>query len=285
MTRRHRSTPPRWTLTATPCAKGLLGPAECRALPRLWANDGAFRSRVVMQSHGFGRGEYKYFAYPLPEPVARLRAALYPRAGGGRQPLERGAGRERALSADPRRRGSRAATPPARRGRRRCCCATAPGDYNCLHQDLYGDAGLPAAGGDPARAIRRATSPAASSCWSSSGRACSRAARSCRCAQGDAVIFAVQRAAGAGHAAASTARAMRHGVSRVRAGERFTLGIIFHDARRSSRQTRSAPRACTCGAREPSSRPPPQLRRRWVRRCGAHPFATDMISARSSGMP
>ena len=117
---------------------GLMTPDACRAMAGLYPDDARFRSRVVMERHGFGRGEYKYFAYPLPELVRTLRRRSI-RAGADRQPLARGDGHRGALSADPR--GLPGALPRGRpdRGRRRCCCATGPGDYNCLHQDLYGE--------------------------------------------------------------------------------------------------------------------------------------------------
>ena len=127
--------------TSTPMARRsrrrLLAPEECRAIAALYPDDARFRSTVVMARHGFGRGEYKYFAYPLPDPVGALRRALSA-ARADRQPLERGDGRRRPAIRPSTRPSAPSATPPARRGRRRCCCATAPGDYNWLHQDLYG---------------------------------------------------------------------------------------------------------------------------------------------------
>ena len=152
-----RSTGPhRADLDAHGCAMpgALLSPSECAALAALYADEEPFRSRVVMARHGFGRGEYKYFAYPLPDLVAELRTALYPRLARDRQPLERAHGHRRALSRRARRRSSPAATRPARRGRRRCCCSYGAGDYNCLHQDLYGEHVFPLQVGDPAVGAR-----------------------------------------------------------------------------------------------------------------------------------
>ncbi len=104
----------------------LLTPAQCAALAGTYASDAPFRSRIVMARHGFGRGEYKYFAYPLPDLVAELRAALYRAARRHRQSLERGDGdRSRAILAITRA-TSRAVARPARRNRRRSCCSTAP---------------------------------------------------------------------------------------------------------------------------------------------------------------
>src|SRR5690242_966263 len=127
-------------LDAAGCAvlPSLLPPAACRELAELYADDEPFRSRVVMSRHGFGRGEYKYFAYPLPPLVAELRAALYPhlapianrwyeRMGMDvRFPADHAAFIERCHRA-----GQRRPTP--------LLLEYGPGDYNCLHQDLYGD--------------------------------------------------------------------------------------------------------------------------------------------------
>jgi hypothetical protein len=204
----------------------LLLPHECRTLAALYDDETRFRSRVVMARHGFGEGEYKYFAYPLPEPVARLRAALYP-------PLAAIANRwATALGIDAR-------FPPAhadylarchRAGQTRptpLLLRYGAGDYNCLHQDLYGEHVFPLQatvllsarsefdGGEfvlveqrPRRQSRAEVVPLA---------------------QGDAVVFPVRERPVQGTGGVYRT-AMRHGVSRVRAGHRMTLGLIFHDA-------------------------------------------------------
>ena len=111
-------------LDAQGCAvlKGLLTPEECRALAALYPEDEIFRSRVVMGRHGFGRGEYKYFAYPLPQPIAELRPRALCAPPANRQPLERGDGDRYPLSR--RARGVPGPVPQRRPdfGRRRCCC-------------------------------------------------------------------------------------------------------------------------------------------------------------------
>ena len=149
--------------TGSSVVERLLSAKECADLAGLYADGRAFRSRVVMARHGFGRGEYKYFAYPLPDAVAALRTALYPQLAPIANRWNEAHGHRRALSRRRTRSFSRAATRPGRRGRRRCCCSTAPGDYNCLHQDLYGEHVFPLQVAillsRPAR-----TSPAASSC-------------------------------------------------------------------------------------------------------------------------
>ena len=115
-------------------------PTSARRSPALYDDDALFRSRVVMARHGFGRGEYKYFAYPLPDAGRGAAHGALSAARADRQPLERGDGhRRRAIRPTHADVPRRAATRPGRRGRRRCCCSTAPGDYNCLHQDLYGE--------------------------------------------------------------------------------------------------------------------------------------------------
>ena len=218
------------SLDANGCAQltGVLTPAECKAVASLYADDGLFRSRVVMARHGFGRGEYKYFAYPLPPLVANLRADLCP-------PLADIAnGWNEALKSDIRFPNSHAEF------LKRCHEAgqTRPtplvlrygeGDYNCLHQDLYGEHVFPLQvafllsrpgddfnGGEFVLTEQRP-------------RMQSRA-EVVPLAQGDAVIFAVNDRPVRGTKGAYRVK-MRHGVSRVRSGERFTLGIIFHDAK------------------------------------------------------
>ena len=116
----------------------LITEKECAALAALYHQEQAFRSRVVMAAMASAAANTNNSVYPLPELVAALRTALYPRS---RRSPTAGTRRWASTCAIPpiTRRSSSAATRRARRGRRRCCCSTAPGDYNCLHQDLYGE--------------------------------------------------------------------------------------------------------------------------------------------------
>jgi uncharacterized protein len=206
---------------------GLLGPGACRESASLWRDEGRFRSRIVMERHGFGQGEYRYFGYPLPEPVAALRTALFP-------PLAEVANRWQAALGRPER------FPAAHEDYLARCRSAGqarptplllrygPGDYNCLHQDLYGAEAFPLqvaillsrpgedfAGGEfllaeqrPRRQSRGTVVPLE---------------------QGDAIVFAVSERPVRGSRGWYRTR-MKHGVSTIRAGERFTLGLIFHDA-------------------------------------------------------
>jgi uncharacterized protein len=206
----------------------LLSPAECASLADTYALDEPFRSRVVMARHGFGRGEYKYFAYPLPETVAALRAALYP-------PLAAIANRwNEAMGIAVRRPDDHAAylTRCHKAGQVKptpLLLQYGAGDYNCLHQDLYGEHVFPLqvtillsrpgadfAGGEFVLTEQRP-------------RMQSRA-EVVPLGQGEAVIFPVHHRPVQG--TRGTYRVtMRHGVSRLRSGRRHTLGIIFHDAK------------------------------------------------------
>jgi uncharacterized protein len=205
----------------------LLSPSECRALIAGYADDARYRSRVVMARHGFGRGEYKYFAYPLPPLVAALREAFYP-------PLAAIANRwNEAL-------GIEDAFPPAHAAfLERCHAAgqTRPtplvlayeaGDYNCLHQDLYGDHVFPLQvaallsepghdfdGGEFVLTEQRP-------------RMQSRV-EVVPLERGDAVVFPVRHRPVQGTRGVYRVT-MRHGVSRIRRGHRHTLGVILHDA-------------------------------------------------------
>jgi hypothetical protein len=217
-------------LDALGCAvlKQLLSPQECRELANLYPDDKNFRSRVVMGRHGFGRGEYKYFSYPLPDPIAGLRPALYVR-------LRDVANRwNEAMGIDIRYPESHDVF------LKRCHAAgqTRPtplllqygaGDYNCLHQDLYGEHVFPLqvaillsepgrdfAGGEfvlteqrPRMQSRPEVVPLA---------------------QGDAVAFAVHVRPVQGTRGFYRVN-LRHGVSRIRSGHRHTVGVIFHDAK------------------------------------------------------
>ena len=223
-----------WTATARALGEqgwanlpGLLAADACRRSAALWDGEARFRSRVTMARHGFGQGEYRYFAYPLPALVAALRAGLYP-------PLAEVAnGWQAAL-------GSERRFPPVHEDYLERCRAAGqarptplllrygPGDHNCLHQDLYGAEAFPLqvaillsrpgedfTGGEfllaeqrPRRQTRATVVPLE---------------------QGDAVVFAVSERPVEGTRGCYRTR-MKHGVSTVRSGERFTLGLIFHDA-------------------------------------------------------
>ena len=206
----------------------LLTPRECEKLAARYGDDASFRSRIVMSRHGFGRGEYKYFSYPLPEPIASLRTALYP-------PLAAMANDWNARLAMKMRYPPTHADFLARchkAGQSRptpLLLQYGPDDYNCLHQDLYGDLVFPLqvaillsepgrdfTGGEFVMTEQRP-------------RMQSRA-EVVPLRQGDAVIFAVNYRPVSGTRGDSRVT-LRHGVSRIRSGGRHTVGIIFHDAR------------------------------------------------------
>jgi len=206
---------------------GILTPQECEALAGLYANDDGFRSRVVMERHGFGRGEYKYFSYPLPDIVEGMRTELYSRLA----PL---ANRwNESMKSDVRY--------PATHAQfiKRCHDAGqerptplllqyGEGDFNCLHQDLYGEHVFPIqitfllsepgkdfTGGEfvlteqrPRMQSRPEVVPLR---------------------QGGGVAFAVHHRPVQGTRGVYRVN-MRHGVSRLQSGHRHTMGIVFHDA-------------------------------------------------------
>jgi hypothetical protein len=216
-------------LDAWGCAvvPGFLGAEECMRLASAYAKPELFRSRVVMARHGFGQGEYQYFAYPLPSPIARLRSALY-------GPLAAIANRwHGALGIDVRF--------PEAHGEFLARCHEAgqlrptplllqyqAGDYNCLHQDLYGEHVFPLqvaillstpgndfTGGEFVLTEQRP-------------RMQSRA-EVVPLGQGAMAIFPVHHRPVNGTRGVYRVH-MRHGVSRLRSGTRHTLGVIFHDA-------------------------------------------------------
>lgn len=205
----------------------LLSAADCAAAAALWEAPGRFRSQVIMARHGYGRGEYRYFADPLPPLVAALRASLYaelaPLANGwharlghpGRFPATHAEFLARCHAA-----GQNRPTPLLLRYE--------AGDYNCLHQDLYGAHVFPLQlavllsrpgddfdGGDFVLTEQRP-------------RMQSRA-EVVPLGLGDAVVFAVNQRPVAG-SRGDYRVVMRHGVATIRRGRRQTLGIIFHDA-------------------------------------------------------
>jgi uncharacterized protein len=217
-------------LDAHGCAvlRSLLSESECAALAASYADDALFRSRIVMARHGFGRGEYKYFAEPLPELVAGLRAALYPPLAAisnrwnaalglqARYPAEHGDFLARCHAA-----GQTKPTP--------LLLQYGEGDYNCLHQDLYGEhvfalqvafllsePGRDFTGGEFVLTEQRP-------------RMQSRA-EVVPLGRGDGVVFPVHHRPVEGSRGAYRVN-LRHGVSRIRSGRRHTLGVIFHDAK------------------------------------------------------
>lgn len=207
--------------------KALLDPRQCRELRSMYAHAGLFRSRVVMARHGFGRGQYQYFAYPLPDLVAQLRRTLYPRLVPlanhwharmglpGRFPAEHDAFVQRCHDAGQQR--------PTL-----LLLQYGPQDYNCLHQDLYGEHVFPLqvaillsvpgedfTGGEfvlTEQRPRLQTRPMVMGLE-----------------QGDALVFAVHQRPVKGVRGDYRVN-MRHGVSRLHSGTRHTLGVIFHDA-------------------------------------------------------
>jgi len=217
-------------LDAQGCAvlKGLLVTEECRALAALYPDDAHFRSRVVMGRHGFGRGEYKYFSYPLPELIAELRPALYAELHGIadrwnetmgidiRYPESHDAFLDRCHAA-----GQTRPTP--------LLLQYGPDDYNCLHQDLYGEHVFPIQVAILLSEPGRDFSGGEFVLTEQRPRMQSRAEVVPLC-QGDAVAFAVHVRPVKGTRGFYRVN-MRHGVSRIRSGHRHTLGVIFHDAK------------------------------------------------------
>jgi hypothetical protein len=207
---------------------GLLSPQDCRALAGLYAGESGFRSQIIMARHGFGKGEYKYFSYPLPDVVAHLREALYPRIApiGNRW--------NAAMGVD-------VSYPSTHSDFLKRCHAAGqtrptplllqygPGDYNCLHQDLYGEHVFPLqvaillsvpgtdfTGGEFVLTEQRPRMQSRASVVP--------------LGQGDAVVFAVHHRPVQGSRGTYRVN-LRHGVSELRSGRRHTVGIIFHDAK------------------------------------------------------
>ena len=206
---------------------GLLSADECRSLVDLYPEEGRFRSRVVMGKHGFGRGEYRYFSYPLPQIVASLRTALYANLvhtancwNAAMRSDVRYPDRHADFLARCHGAGQVRPTP--------LLLQYGAEDYNCLHQDLYGEHAFPLqvaillseperdfTGGEFVIAEQRPrmqTRPEV-----------------IPLRQGDAAVFAVHHRPVEGSRGPYRVT-LRHGVSRVRTGRRHTLGVIFHDA-------------------------------------------------------
>jgi len=205
----------------------LLSPPQCASLAASYAEEQLFRSRVVMARHGFGRGEYQYFRYPLPSLVQELRTALY-------TPLAHIANQwNTALGSPPDYPDSLQAYLDRCHGAQQIrptplLLRYGADDYNCLHQDLYGQQVFPlqvtvllsAPGNDfeGGEFVLTEQRPRAQS-----------RVEVVPLAQGDAVIFPVHHRPVPGTHGVRRVN-MRHGVSRIRRGERYTLGIVFHDA-------------------------------------------------------
>jgi uncharacterized protein len=209
---------------------GLLDDAGCDAVAGLYDHDPAFRSRVVMARHGFGKGEYRYFAYPLPGTIETLRTALYPHLAEIANGWQ--VGREARFPADHaaylahcHAQGQTRPTPLLLR------CG--PGNYNCLHQDLYGEEVF------PLQAAVLLAQPGTDFTGGEFVLTEQRPRMQSRVmvvplGKGDGGVFAVnsrpvksQRVKGS---RGNYQVKMRHGVSRILTGQRHTLGIIFHDA-------------------------------------------------------
>jgi uncharacterized protein len=217
-------------LDAQGCAvlKELLSPDECRAIAALYPDDSKFRSRIVMGRHGFGRGEYKYFSYPLPDPIAALRPALYAQLSGVanrwneamgidiRYPGDHDAFLKRCHEA-----GQTRPTP--------LLLQYEAGDYNCLHQDLYGEHVFPIQVAillsEPGRDFEGGEFVLTEQRPRMQSRA-----EVVSLKQGDAVAFAVHHRPVQGTRGTYRVN-LRHGVSRLRSGRRHTVGVIFHDAK------------------------------------------------------
>ena len=206
----------------------MLSESECSDLAATYDSETAFRSRVIMARHGFGKGEYKYYKYPLPEMIAQLRTDLYPHLADIANNWEKALQRDREFPSTHdaylrlcHKSGQNLPTP--------LILKYGEGDYNCLHRDLYGEMVFPLqvtvllsapgrdfTGGDFVLTEQRP-------------RMQSRV-EVVPLQQGEAVVFAVNQRPVRGTRGVYRV-AMRHGVSRIRSGQRFTLGIIFHDAK------------------------------------------------------
>ena len=217
-------------LDAQGCAvlKHLLTPDECRAITALYPDDANFRSRVVMGRHGFGRGEYKYFSYPLPDLIAALRPVLYTRLQGVANRWNEAMGidirypdRHETFLKRCHEAGQNRPTP--------LLLQYEAGDYNCLHQDLYGEHVFPLQVAillsEPGRDFEGGEFVLTEQRPRMQSRAEVVALK-----QGDAVAFAVHHRPVQGTRGTYRVN-LRHGVSRLRSGHRHTVGVIFHDAK------------------------------------------------------
>jgi uncharacterized protein len=208
-------------------ASAVLAPEECERLAAMYPEDAPFRSRIVMARHGFGRGEYKYFAYPLPKLVQGLRTALYPRLADIANRWNQSLGvslsypQDHAAFLDRCHRAGQTRPTPL-------LLQYGESDYNCLHQDLYGEHVFPLQVAFLLSVPGRDFTGGEFVLVEQRPRMQSRA-DVVDLGQGDGVIFPVH------HRPVQGTRGfyrvtMRHGVSRLHSGQRHTMGIIFHDA-------------------------------------------------------
>lgn len=206
----------------------LLTPRICTSLINRYDEEGLYRSRVIMERHGYGRGEYRYFAWPLPEIIQQLRQELY-------APLAKVANRWNGAM------GIEVRFPDEHEAFRRRCHAAGqvkptplilkygPGDFNCLHQDVYGEHVFPLQVAFLLSEPGREFTGGEFTLTEQRPRMQSRV-EVVPLQQGTGVIFPVRQRPVQGSRGVYRVN-MRHGVSRVRSGSRFTLGIIFHDAK------------------------------------------------------
>ena len=206
----------------------LLAPGECRSIAALYPDESHFRSHVNMARHGFGKGEYRYFKYPLPDLPQALRTALYPRLAAVANEWNRRLGIDErypeghaSFLSRCHEAGQTRPTPLLLR--------YVAGDFNCLHQDLYGDLAFPIQVAILLSAPGKDFSGGEFVLTEQRPRMQSRA-EVVPLQQGDAVAFAVHNRPVQGSKGSYRVN-LRHGVSRVRSGMRHTLGIIFHDAK------------------------------------------------------
>lgn len=206
---------------------GLLSRAECEAIAAMYPEDRPFRSRIVMSRHGFGRGEYKYFAYPLPPMIEALRTEIYSRLAPVANRWNEALGEAVRFPATHReylarchRAGQRRPTP--------LLLQYQAGDFNCLHQDLYGEQVFPIQVACLLSQPGRNFTGGEFVLTEQRPRMQSRA-EVVALEQGDAVAFAVHHRPMQGTRGVYRVN-LRHGVSRIRSGRRHTLGIILHDA-------------------------------------------------------
>jgi hypothetical protein len=204
-----------------------LSASECREIASRYDEDRAFRNRVVMERHGFGSGEYRYFKYPLPPLVSALRDAFYARlapvANRWNERLKMETRFPAAHAEFLARCHAAAQTKPTP-----LLLRYGPGDYNCLHQDLYGEQVFPL---QVAILLSKPETDFSGGEFVLTEQRPRRQTRVevCQLRQGDAVVFAVHHRPMQGARGAYRVN-MRHGVSRLHSGNRHTLGVIFHDA-------------------------------------------------------